>query len=253
MRSDHQLPRLSWLIAALLLSSCSSGLRARYSFIADDGYRVDPGAPDPTDIEEQEPLLVRCTENESPVTCAFEDQDVVVDLELVNRAPLLTIANESEETIVVSWIHARFVLPDGKEVPAELVNPEHRPPTATELEPNEMIEVRVHPLHLWEERCSDVSEYTGPTRSGRDHVLSLSAPKAAMQSGAPVAGCRFFPMGMVRDSAQLNPKEPLSRKAQRAFLRTQIGKKIRLVLPVQVAGKAFEYVVAYAVAGAEIR
>lgn len=253
MRSDHQLPRLSWLIAALLLCSCSSGLRARYSFVPEDAYRVDTDAPDPTDIEEQEKLLVRCTDNESPVTCAFEDQDVVVDLELVNRAPLLTIANESEAAIVVSWSHARFVLPDGQEVPAELVDQQRRPPTASEIDPHELIEVRVHPLDFWEERCSDVSEYTGPTRSGRGHVLGPSMPSDAMQGGGTVAGCRFFPMAMIRDSARSNPKKPLSPEAQREFLNMQIGKQIRLVLPVEVEGKAFEYVVAYAVADAEIQ
>jgi hypothetical protein len=248
--------RLPWLmLACLVFAGCSKNLRARYSFVPHEAYRVDPSVEASEDTPPDK-LLVRCTEDETPMKCAFEDQDVVVDLELVNRAPLLTIANETDQPIIVYWSGAHFELPDGSQTPLELVVTSHRPPTATEIEPHKYFETRVHPLDQWEERCSDVADYEGPTREGKGYVIGTYWPAETKRDGDRLAGCRMYPKAMVMESIKQTRerrKKPLSADKQRELFNMQIGKEIRIVLPVEVEGRALQYVLAYAVAEADIR
>jgi hypothetical protein len=223
--------------------------------VPQESYRVDPAAEvDPEEETQHDTLLVRCTEEEVPMKCAFEDQDIVVDIELTNRAPMVSIANETEEPIIVNWAAAHFELPDGATIPLELVVSSHRPPTATEIEPHKLFEVRVHPQDMWEENCSDVAGYDGPTREGKGFVMGTYWPAETKRDGERIMGCRLYPKAMIVDWIKpKGKKKALSQDKQRELLQLNVGKEIRLVLPVEVQGKELRYVVAYAVAEAEIR
>jgi hypothetical protein len=230
-----------------IVAGCARDLRARYSFVPNDGYRVDSEEAG----EQHAQLLVRCTEDQDPMKCVFEDQDVIVDLELANRAPRISITNETEEPIRVLWRQARFTFPDGHERRAELIN-ELAPPSSVDIEPHQLIETRLHPLDHWEENCEDVSEYDGPTRPGKGIVMGAASPNDYMQGGSKVSGCRMFPKGIVPDRAK-RAKKTLTPDQQREALELHVGKMVRLVLPVEVEGRQFEYVLAYKVVEADIR
>lgn len=242
--------RISWVIVAVLansLSACATDLRARYHFEPNEAYRTNE------ELGKAE-LMIRCTDEDDPKKCQFEDETLIVDLELTNRAPLLLLTNETDEAIVVHLKDARFIVRGSEPQKIERIDTSDTPETI-EIPPREGVELRINVEEAWEERCEDVADYEGPTRPGEGSVFGTNTP-AKQKTGAPVlSGCFQYPKPFVPEDVvpKDRTKSTLSPAQQRSALEAYAGSVIQLVLPVEVADERFDYVVAYSAERPEIK
>jgi hypothetical protein len=241
-----RIPRLIFLFALCALSACAGDLRARYDFEPNQAHRVDAE-------NGQAEMMIRCTEEDDPRKCQFEDESLILDLELVNRAPLVLLTNETDEVLTVLLSEARFIVRGGDAQKIERID-EHETPERIEIPARESVELRINMYEAWEERCEDISDYEGPTRPGEGSIFGANAP-AAQKRGAPaVAGCFQYPKAFLPEDAMPKDRTKTVPPAeQRVALQANVGAIIQLVLPVMVGDERLEYVVAYEAVRAEIK
>jgi hypothetical protein len=251
--------RLLIIVSFLACAACSTELRATYHFDAGTSYREVLAETSTT--PERAPLIVRCSQDELPKKCLFEDENTALELELVNRAPELEIGNESGETIQVLWDEARFVMPDGSTKNVELLSSIDGV-SSSDIREHGSLRTRVH-FGDWEQRCEDIDGYEGPIRLGEGYVMGAYNPgRGKKTDGSPivVAGCPSYPKGMLPDRKRRDRTDPEQDEKEeeeinaqlRRSLEAQVGRVVQLVLPIRVSGRRFDYVLAYAVQAVDI-